>query len=223
MKVLKIIFVSFLLLAIVLFLALRYFQATIQPQFALKSSTTLSFSATRLLDKPIIHPSIHPILEKEAKEYGYTNINGPSLIKVPDWVDQKLGNYYCYFAHHKGRFIRMAYADSLTGPWTMYDGEIMPLADAGLATRSTNALGLMELKNHLHWTEFLAMIEVGANAKKAYEARTKQKMKSSPPTTPHVASPEIFIDEKAKKIRLYYHGVKKGNLQMSKIPIIATI
>lgn len=63
------------------------------------------------------------------------------------------------------------------------------------------------------------MIEVGAKAKKAWEERSRQKLKSSPPTTPHVASPEIFIDEKAKKIRLYSHGVKKGNLQMSKVAL----
>ena len=53
------------------------------------------------------------------------------------------------------------------------------------------------------------MIEVGAKAKKAYEKRSKQKLKSSPPTTPHVASPEIFIDEKAKKIRLILSWCKK--------------
>jgi len=176
MKVLKIIFLSVLLLAILLFLAFQYFQSSIQPKFAPKSDTILSFKATRLLDKPIIYPSIHPILEAKAKAYRYTNINSPSLIKVPDWVDNKLGNYYCYFAHHKGPFIRVAYADSLTGKWTMYDSEIMPLANAGLATKTTPALGLIELKSHLHWTEFLAMIEVGTKAKKAWEEGTKQKI-----------------------------------------------
>ena len=202
-----------------LYLVFLYFKSTIQPKVAPKSINTLQFEATRLLNQPIIHPTIHPKLITEAKEYGYTNINGPSLIKVPEWVENKLGNYYCYFAHHKGRFIRMAYADTLTGPWTMYDEDIMPLAKAGLAIEATPALGLMEVKKHLHWTEFLAMIEVGAKGKKAYEEKTKQKLKSSLPTTPHVASPEIFIDEKAKKIRLYYHGVKKGNLQMSKVAL----
>ena len=90
----------------------------------------MTFLATRLVDTPIITPTIHPILIEEAQKYGYTNINGPSLIKVPDWVSNKLGTYYLYFAHHKGPFIRMAYADTLTGPWTMYDKEIMPLAAA---------------------------------------------------------------------------------------------
>ncbi|TDF92025.1 hypothetical protein E1757_30965 [Paenibacillus piri] len=50
------------------------------------------------------------------------NINGPSLIKVPDWIENPLGAYYLYFAHHEtGQNIRLAYADSLTGPWTLYE------------------------------------------------------------------------------------------------------
>ncbi len=50
------------------------------------------------------------------------NINGPSMIKVPDWVENKLGNYYLYFAHHKGTFIRLAYADRVEGPWRIHAG-----------------------------------------------------------------------------------------------------
>ena len=219
MKVLKTLFLLLLFSVALLYIVFRYFQYSIQPKLTPKDKTTLTFTATRLLDKPIIYPTIHPKLITEAEAYGYTNINGPSLIKVPEWVENKLGKYYLYFPHHKGAYIRMAYADTLTGPWTMYAEDIMPLANARLATEATPALGLMEVKKHLHWTEALAMIEVGATAKKAWEARSKQKLKSSPPTTPHVASPEIFIDEKAKKIRLYYHGVKKGNLQMSKVAL----
>jgi len=219
MKILKFLILTLLLSTVLLFLYYKYFIRSIQPQLVPKSVSTIEFSVTRLSDYPIIYPEMHPKLVAEAKKYGYTNINGPSLIKVPDWIDDKLGKYYCYFAHHKGEFIRLAYADTLTGPWTMHDEEIMPLHKAGLATAATPALGISELKSHLKWTELFAMIEVGRKAKKAHEERTKQQMKSSPPTTPHVASPEIFIDEKNKQIRLYYHGVKKGNLQMSKVAL----
>ena len=31
-----------------------------------------------------------------------TNLNGPSLIRVPEWVSAPLGRYYLYFAHHQG-------------------------------------------------------------------------------------------------------------------------
>ena len=49
-----------------------------------------------------------------------TNVNGPSLIRVPDWIERPLGKYYLYFAHHQGKFIRMAYADHIRGPYTVY-------------------------------------------------------------------------------------------------------
>jgi len=58
------------------------------------------------------------------------NINGPSLIRVPYWVSCPLGKYYLYFAAHKGSYIRMAYADSLGGPWAIYEPGVLDLQDA---------------------------------------------------------------------------------------------
>ncbi len=55
------------------------------------------------------------------------NVNGPSLIRVPDWVDRPLGRYYLYFAHHDGRYIRLAYADDLHGPWRTHEPGVLPL------------------------------------------------------------------------------------------------
>jgi len=78
-------------------------------------------NAVRLPDNPIITPASSPTIGG--------NINGPSLIRVPDWVERPLGRYYLYFAHHKGQFIRMAYADELTGPWTVYEPDVLHRAD----------------------------------------------------------------------------------------------
>ena len=41
------------------------------------------------------------------------NVNGPSVLRVPPWINQPLGRYYMYFAHHKGAHIRLAYANLL--------------------------------------------------------------------------------------------------------------
>jgi hypothetical protein len=49
-----------------------------------------------------------------------SNINGPSLIRAPDWLPGRLGRYYLYFAHHRGRHIRLAVADELEGPWRVH-------------------------------------------------------------------------------------------------------
>ena len=62
------------------------------------------------------------------------NINGASLIKVPDWVKNPLGKYYLYFASHTGKYIRLAYSDSLTKPFKVYDGEPLKLSDTNCKT-----------------------------------------------------------------------------------------
>ena len=58
------------------------------------------------------------------------NINGPSLIGVPAWITNRLGNYYLYFAHHSGKYIRLAYADRLEGPWHVYQPGTLQLTEA---------------------------------------------------------------------------------------------
>jgi hypothetical protein len=58
------------------------------------------------------------------------NINGPSLVRVPEWVPGALGRYYLYFAHHRGKYIRLAVADALEGPWRVFEGGALRLRDA---------------------------------------------------------------------------------------------
>ncbi len=81
---------------------------------------------TRVGNGPIITPKM------DARMGG--NIQGPSLIKVPDWVPNPLGNYYLYFADHRGTYIRMAYADKVTGPWTVYSPGSLKLEDSFFPT-----------------------------------------------------------------------------------------
>ncbi|MCZ7647832.1 MAG: hypothetical protein M5U26_21675 [Planctomycetota bacterium] len=67
----------------------------------------------RLPNNPIIVPEMDARME--------SNINGPSLIRVPDWLPNPLGRYYLYFAHHRGSYIRLAYANELAGPWKTHE------------------------------------------------------------------------------------------------------
>jgi hypothetical protein len=71
-----------------------------------------------------------PIIRPNMDDRMGDNVNGPSLIAVPDWVPDPLGRHYLYFAHHDGRYIRLAYADSLTGPWRMHTPGVLPLAES---------------------------------------------------------------------------------------------
>ena len=74
----------------------------------------------RFPENPIIRPNMDPRMGD--------NVNGPSLIRVPDWVERPLGRYYLYFAHHDGRYIRLAYADDLHGPWRTHEPGVLPLS-----------------------------------------------------------------------------------------------
>src|SRR5262245_49188806 len=53
------------------------------------------------------------------------NVNGPTVIRVPEWIDKPLGRYYMYFANHMGEFIRLAYADAVSGPWRVYEPGVL--------------------------------------------------------------------------------------------------
>ncbi len=80
--------------------------------------------ARRLPNNPIISAST-PGADPDMT----TNINGPSLIRVPAWVTNPLGRYYLYFAHHHGGHIRLAYADELSGPWQIYEPGVLHLEE----------------------------------------------------------------------------------------------
>lgn len=79
--------------------------------------------ARRLPCSPIIRPAMLPGADG-------ANINGPSLIRAPAWLPNPLGVYYLYFAHHGGKYIRLAYADRLEGPWKIYQPGTLQLKDA---------------------------------------------------------------------------------------------
>ena len=138
---------------------------------------------------------------------------------MPDWVENPLGKYYLYFAHHKGSYIKMAYADSQGGDWKMYDGGILPLDKSGLVTKVGKKSDLETLRKYNTWSESIALIEIGKAAQKSFEKRKKINGKGSAPTTPHLANPEVIINEKTKKFHLYIHGVVEGSLQKSKVAL----
>ncbi len=82
----------------------------------------MSFKVERFSTNPLITPASSPTLGD--------NINGPSVIRIPEWLPNPLGKYYMYFAHHAGTYIRLAYADELQGPWHIYEPGTLHLKDA---------------------------------------------------------------------------------------------
>lgn len=68
----------------------------------------------RLSERPITDAFADDFVERDLR-----NLNGPSLVRAPDWLRAPLGKYYLYFAHHLGSYIRSAYSDDLDGEWTL--------------------------------------------------------------------------------------------------------
>jgi hypothetical protein len=86
--------------------------------------------AVRFPQNPIVRPELSPAIGD--------NINGPSLVRVPAWVRNSMGRYYLYFAHHQGQFIRLAYADSLSGPWKIHEGGVLQAGETAFAGSRTH-------------------------------------------------------------------------------------
>ena len=141
--------------------------------------------ATRLASEPIIRPHMDAHMGD--------NINGPSLIRAPAWLADteagRLGEYYLYFADHKGRYIRLAYADQLAGPWHTYEPGTLQLEQSHFPTAADQfAPELAEL------------------AAKGW-------------VYPHVASPDAQVDDAAGQVRLYYHGQLTDGRQVSRVAL----
>ncbi len=94
----------------------------------------------RLPNNPIITPHSDPSIG--------TNINGASLIRVPKWVKNPLGTYYLYFADHKGKFIRLAYADKLEGQWKIYAPGTLSLAESHFTDHIASPDAIVDDKTH---------------------------------------------------------------------------
>jgi hypothetical protein len=153
-----------------------------------------TISARRLANGPIIGPDLHPSLG--------VNIQGPSLIRVPDWVPGRLGAYYLFFADHKGAYIRLAWADHLTGPWTVHVPGSLHLRDSCFLTAPPTVS-----------LERLADLE--ARWKQTGAALSHDLLSEF--TTPHIASPDVHVDHAGQRIVMYYHGLEDAGTQVSRV------
>ena len=150
----------------------------------------------RLLDRPIIAPGLHPSIG--------VNIQGPSLVRVPEWVADPLGRYYLYFADHKGRHIRLAYADALTGPWRIHAPGSLRLEDTPFPNEPPAAPPAMvraaEARNRAAGVRFA--LDVAAEL-----------------TTPHIASPDVHVDAERRRFVMIYHGLEAAGRQVSRAAV----
>ena len=120
---------------------------------------------------PIIEPSMF------ARSSDGENINGPSMIRVPDWIPTNRrahpsAQYYLYFGHHVGDYVRMAWAANIEGPYTLYDN----FTNSGDRGVLDNADDDIFLDNGIRIEEN------------------------------HLASPDVHVDNENQRIIMYFHS-----------------
>lgn len=164
--------------------------------YSMASSAAGPAVAQRIGDGPMIYPALDASIG--------VNIQGPSVIKVPEWINEPLGAYFMYFADHKGRYIRLAYADAVTGPWKIYVPGTLKLEDAFLLTEPP---------------------PVSPSERAAIESRFSG-MKLGHDiirevTAPHIASPDVHVDHDNERIVMFYHGLEALGEQVTRAAISA--
>jgi len=107
------------------------------------------------------------------------NIQGPSVIRVPDWIPpgsrpSPRAVYYMYFAHHHGDYIRMAWSPAIAGPWTVFRiGSEVRRGERGVLDLGTR--DRLDIGNSLVIKD-------------------------------HIASPDVHVDNTRRLIVMYFHA-----------------
>lgn len=182
---------------------LNVFTVSVFALFLLASTCTFAqnspYEVIRLNNgDPIINPKMfkgwfdRPNAGKDGG--GGSNINGPSLIRVPDWIpDDKRADptaqYYLYFAHHAGDYIRMAWATTIEGPYTLFDDYDDVREEEGEGTVKPENLGIRGVLDN-------------AEANIYFDAPTNSNyIKEN-----HLASPDVIVDDANQRIIMYFHS-----------------
>lgn len=173
---------------------------------------------------PILSASFDSAMPALIAYDGSHNMNGPALIRVPEWLPGRKGRYYLYFAHHKGDHIRMAYADALQGPWTLYRPGVLQLNDSGFAGDLQKSADVSQPLAFL-WQHF-ALPTIRDFLLLAHQAnvtdsatRAARGVHLASERKAHIASPEVVIDKSNKRLLMYYHGLGNEGVQTSRVAI----
>jgi hypothetical protein len=117
-------------------------------------------------------------------------------------VTSPLGRYYLYFAHHKGVYIRLAVADDLKGPWRIHRSGSLHIKDSGFLTKPPE----VSQEQHAQIKAAYATGRFRVPHDIIYEV-----------TTPHIASPDVHVDDARQRIRMYFHGLEGVATQVTRV------
>jgi hypothetical protein len=165
----------------------RRFSLLALPLLLMAVNADAQVQVVRFDDNPLLAVTAAPGLEE--------NVNGPSVIRVPDWVEEPLGRYYLYFAHHQGHYIRLAYADGPEGPFTVYEPGTLRLEESGFPTQPPDPETLPPERR-----------------------RSVEEGREILPYA-HIASPDVHVVPEHQEIRMYFHGLNEDGRQLTKVAV----
>ncbi len=145
---------------------------------------TKKISIERFFSNPIIYPYMDDRMG--------SNINGPAIIRMPDWCKDRLGNYHLYFSDHKGKYIRLAFANEIIGPWKIHSPGALNLSDS------------------------LFISEDPPEPPEEERPPWAKKMKGGYLYS-HIASPDVHLDSKNKIFKMYYNGLLSNGNQVTRL------
>ena len=148
-----------------------------------------------------------PIITADSDATLGPNINGPSVIEVPQWLPDPLGAFYLYFADHKGSYIRLAYADDPTGPWTVHAPGTLHLKDSHFLIEPPPVTDA-------------ELASISARYEEALGAPLGNSVLDDI-THPHIASPDVHVDHDTQQIVMYFHGLESLANQESRVAVSA--
>jgi hypothetical protein len=111
-------------------------------------------------------------------------------------------NHYLYFADHKGRYIRLAYADQPAGPWAIHPPGSLRLEQSGFPTSPPAVSPEQYAQFERRWRDRGVAISHDLLAEI---------------TTPHIASPDVHVDPGGQRIIMYFHGLDDVGTQVSRV------
>jgi hypothetical protein len=219
-KIIQIFVLGSLAISVLVAIALAW----LWPRYEYLPAEPVEFSLQRFTDGPIVDISLSERLTSLAEREGYININGPSIIAVPEWVENPLGKYYLYFSHHRGDSIRLAYADQIEGPWEIYEPGALSLSASGFPSDSIPSLTLQQGIEELWDSSSIylfrdTLLAIYQSLSSDQPLRRARGLKPAQPLKAHIASPEVVVDNDNKQLLMFFHGQRDSLSQVSGIAL----
>ncbi len=161
---------------------------------------------------------IGPLIDTGTEAYDpklHSNINGPSLICVPDWVENPLGRYYLYFAHHHDDHIRMAYAEDLAGPYTILRGGVMPLVESAFVDHIASPdVQIVDGQIRMYYHGIVTELETNLEIQEPFFARQRTRVAVSRDGLRFFERPQVIASAYLRVFRLrdWYYGLTMPGL-----------